>query len=120
MIRNKKAFTLVEMLAVIIILGILVALSFPKILEMVEKENGEISDAELQLIYTATKSYLYDNANQYPAREGKNYCITMDALVEGDYLAIDSDNVDMEKAVKVSYFSDEEYQLTYVDAKDCN
>lgn len=114
---NKKAFTLVEMLAVIVILGIVMALSYTKILEMVNKQNEELNEAQLELVYTAAKSYIYDNSDDYPGRKGHNYCISIDTLEKENYLAIETDNLDKNKKVKISYFSDDEYQMTYVT--DC-
>lgn len=112
---NKKAFTLVEMLAVIVLLGIVMALSYTKILEMVNKQNEDISEAQLELVYSAAKSYIFDNSDTYPGREGHIYCISIDTLENGNYLAIETDDLDKNKKVKISYFSDEEYQLTYAE-----
>ncbi len=112
---NKKAFTLVEMLAVIVILGIVMAISYIKILEMIEKQNENLSDAQLKLVYSAAKSYIYDNSDKYPGREGHNYCISIDTLEKENYLPIETDGLDKNKKVKVSYFSEDEYQMTYVD-----
>ncbi len=117
---NNHAFTLVEMLAVIVILGILMIISFPKIIEMVNREQDKIDEAQLELIYSATKSYLFDHSNQYPAREGNSYCIDLHELETGDYLAIEADEFDFSKRVKVSYFSDDEYQLNYVESSSCS
>ena len=56
MIRNKKAFTLVELLAVIVLLGILMLLTFPKILEMTNSQSARVSNAKMTLMKTAAKS----------------------------------------------------------------
>ena len=117
--KCNRAFTLVEMLAVIVILGLLMVISFPKVLEMVERQKKQISDSQLDLVYTAAKSYLFDHSNQFPAREGNNYCIRLQTLDDENYLAIEKNGLDETKVVKVSYFSDDEYQLTYVASGDC-
>lgn len=117
--KNNKAFTLVELLAVIVLLGILALLTFPKILEMVNREQDKISEAKLNLMYTATKSYLFDYSNQFPEREGNTYCITPKELEEGNYLSFELDEIDTDYVIKVSYFSDSEYQLSYVKSSSC-
>lgn len=117
--KNNKAFTLVELLAVIVILGILMLLTFPKILEMVNREQDKISDAKLNMMYTATKSYLFDYNNQFPEREGNTYCITPKELEEENYIAFDTEEIDTNYVIKVSYFSEGEYQLSYVKASSC-
>jgi prepilin-type N-terminal cleavage/methylation domain-containing protein len=118
MIKDKKAFTLVELLAVIVLLGIIMLLTFPKIIETVNNQQNKISKAKLSLMQTATKSYLADHTNQYPAREGNAFCISLEALEKGNYLAFD-DEIDTNYVIKVSYFSDTEYEFSYVKATSC-
>lgn len=117
---KKRGFTLIELLAVIVILGILMVLSFPKILELVNRENEKITDAKLNLLYSATKSYLFDNNNQYPSRSGNTYCINLNDLETGGYLSYEADELDTSYVVKVSYFSDDEYQLAYTKESSCS
>lgn len=117
--RNNKAFTLVELLAVIVILGILLILSFPKILEMVNREKEKISEAKLSIMYSATKSYLFDHNNQFPEREGNTYCIEPKKLQDENYVAFEDDEIDTNYVVKVSYFADDEFQLSYVKKSSC-
>lgn len=117
--KNNKAFTLVELLAVIVILGILMILSFPKILEMVNREKDKISEAKLNIMYTATKSYLFDHNNQYPEREGNTYCIEPKKLQDENYVAFEDDEIDTNYVIKVSYFAEDEFQLSYVKKSSC-
>jgi len=118
--KNNKAFTLVELLAVIVILGILMLITFPKILEMINREQDKMSDAKISMLYTATKRYLFDYNNQYPAREGNTFCIRPKELNDENYLAFEADELDTSYVVKVSYFDEEEYQLSYVKDTDCS
>lgn len=117
--KNNTAFTLVELLAVIVILGILMILSFPKILEMVNREKDKISEAKLNIMYTATKSYLFDHNNQYPEREGNTYCIEPKKLQDENYVAFEDDEIDTNYVIKVSYFAEDEFQLSYVKKSSC-
>lgn len=117
--KRQSGFTLVELLAVIVLLGILTIISFPKILEMVNRKKEEISTAKLNMIYTATKTYLFDNANKYPEREGNTFCIKPSDLEKENYVAFDTTDLDSDYVVKVSYFADDEYQLSYVKSSSC-
>lgn len=94
-------------------------ITFPKILEMINREQDKMSEAKVNMLYTATKTYLFDYNNQYPAREGNTYCIRPKELEEGNYLAFDTEELDTEYVVKVSYFAEDEYQLSYVKDADC-
>lgn len=117
--KLNHGFTLVELLAVIVLLGILVTLSFPKILEMVDREKDEINQAKLSLIYTGAKSYLFDHSNQYPEREGNIYCISPKTLEDENYVAFDTSEMKQDYVVKISYFSEDEYELSYVKESAC-
>ena len=119
MIRNKKAFTLVELLAVIVLLGILMLLTFPKILEMTNSQSARVSNAKMTLMKTAAKSYVADHKNQYPSKEGNTYCISLESLENGNYLAFEDDELDLNYVIKVSYFSEKEYELSYVKGNTC-
>lgn len=60
---NKvKAFTLTELLVVLVIIGILVLLALPRLMPLISKAKS--TEAELQLghIHTLEKSYFYEHS----------------------------------------------------------
>ncbi len=58
-IMNKEeGFTLVELLAVIVILGIIVAIAIPAIGNVVNRAEGDADDAEEELVIDAARLYL--------------------------------------------------------------
>lgn len=67
-LNNKKGFTLIEIMVVIVILALLAALVGPKL--MGRTDDAKITDARVQIknIETALKLYKLDNGN-YPATE---------------------------------------------------
>lgn len=91
----KKGFTLIELLGVISLLGLLVLVCYPIVLEQIEKKKKEVSAAKLELIYSAVDSYMEANPELYPYQIGNQYCISMDKLIEENLIVIDVD--DMEK-----------------------
>lgn len=54
---NKKAFTLMEILIAVIIVGILAVLSVPQLVKSLEKAKGEDAKLGLNLIYRAEIDY---------------------------------------------------------------
>jgi general secretion pathway protein G len=68
LVDNKKGFTLIEIMVVIVILALLAALVGPKL--MGRTDDAKITDARVQIknIETALKLYKLDNGN-YPATE---------------------------------------------------
>ena len=67
-VHNRKGFTLIEIMVVIVILALLAALVGPKL--MGRTDDAKITDARVQIknIETALKLYKLDNGN-YPTTE---------------------------------------------------
>lgn len=83
---QNNAFTLTELIGVVIILGIISLLAFPPILNAIRSTKGKISDASKEILYNAVGLYVSDNINNYPKYNGNKYCVTVNELVKGEYL----------------------------------
>lgn len=57
--KRLKAFTLVELLVVLIIIGILVLLAVPRLMPLISKAKSTEAQLQLAHIYTLEKSYFY-------------------------------------------------------------
>lgn len=57
LLKKEKGFTLVELLAVIVILGIIVAIAIPAIGNIIDRASGDADTAEVQLILDAARLY---------------------------------------------------------------
>ena len=114
----KKGFTLIELLGVIVILGILVLVAFPPLLNQIKKSKSEINDATKALVIDAAKDYVEDNINNYDKTNGSTYCINISTLTENNYLNENLknenlDNIDTSKKVKLMYKNNKfEYEIT--------
>ena len=63
---NKKAFTLIEIMTVLMVLGILIALAIPRIKGMIDQANIAKVKGELQSLQTAVVSYYtFHNPRQF-------------------------------------------------------
>lgn len=113
----KKGFTLIELLGVILILGILVLVAFPPLLNQIKKSKNEINDATKALVIDAAKDYVEDNINNYDKTNGSTYCINISTLTENNYLNENLknenlDNIDTSKKVKLMYKNNKfEYEI---------
>lgn len=79
---KKKGFTLVELLGVIVVLGILVLIAFPPIINQIRNARDKVSEGTLKLLYSATEKYMDENNNTYPRIIDRSYCISLQTLVD--------------------------------------
>lgn len=91
MIKNKKGFTLIELMIVIVILGILAAVAIPAFLKYIKKAKTAEAEDKVSLIYRSAVSYFGSEqvtrgskaaalGRQFPATAdatpGENACCT--------------------------------------------
>ncbi len=118
---NNKGFTLIEVLAVVIILSLLTLLVFPNITNSVRNFGSKTDDLTLNMIEKAASLYVDDNQKSFMKSSENIYCVPLTKLVEENYLkeGIEYNNKDITntKVLKVTYDSGFNYEL--VDKKDC-
>ena len=67
--RTKKGFTLIELLIVVAIIGIIVAIAIPNLLNAIQRAKQKRTMADMRSIGTATEAYAVD-FNSYPPSAG--------------------------------------------------
>ena len=83
---NKKGFTLVEILAAIVILGILMGLAIVAVSSILSNsKEGFYDNLEDQLILAA-KSYYGDHRTLLPQNIGQERQVTVETLIKNNYL----------------------------------
>lgn len=122
--KLSKAFTLIELLGVIVILGILVLIAFPPIINKISKAKNEITNANKELIIDAAKDYVSDNNNDFKKIDGNTYCIQIKELVDENYLNpnlkdINFESINQNKTVKAIY-GNKKFNYEIVDETECN
>lgn len=111
----KKGFTLIELMAVIIILSLVVLIAFPNIVNVVKNSNNSIDSATSSLIINGAKNYVDEHKNSYPLKNGKVYCLQIESLIMNDYV-INDDKVKTFKYVEVSVLDNLKYTYEVVDS----
>lgn len=115
---KKNAFTLLELLGVVIILGVLTLITFPIILNQIKDAKQGIKDSTKTLIIDAAKDYYEDNTNNYEKTEGITYCIDIKTLTDENYLSRNLknenlNNIDTNKKVKLIFHNNKfDYDVT--------
>jgi general secretion pathway protein G len=85
---NKKGFTLVELIVVMVILGMLAALVFPKLIPKVGKGKQSAAKTQIELLGQALDQFRLDTGRYPTTSEGLNALITDPGLPgwDGPYL----------------------------------
>lgn len=107
--RKINGFTLVELLGVIVILAMLALIVYPQVASQLKGASDKMSAATVTLIETGARSYINDNANDFPKNNNAQYCITLQTLADEDYIrasiidAKTKEELDLSKVVIATY-----------------
>ncbi|XMB73029.1 type II secretion system protein [Mycoplasmatota bacterium WC30] len=84
-LKNRKGLTLIELIAVLVILGIIAAIAIPTIGNTINAQKERAAEAEW--------SNILSSARYYSVRNSSETAFSMDDLFNGDYI---SENVVLE------------------------
>lgn len=119
----KKGFTLVELIAVVVLMALIALIVFPNILNSFIEKKQEISNYKKDLIYNATELYMSDKLNTYPQDVGATYCILLSTIDREGKIGVEIDDVLDEYdyvRVKIGVGNNNSYNLVKADSKeDC-
>lgn len=115
---NEKGFTLVELLAVILVIALIAGFAIPQVLTQFTNYSDQLSEKQEEMIVEAARAYVELNNNTYSALT--NSCIPLSELVEADLLNESfikdtlGDDYNTKKKIKVKY-ENKRYNITLVD-----
>ena len=84
--KLKNAFTLVELLAVIVILAIVLIIAVPGVLSIINQTKDNAYDRQVDMIKKAAKNYVTANTITWSGESPKSTLVTLDMLQSGGYL----------------------------------
>ena len=120
----KKGFTLIEILAVVTIMGLIFILVIPKIGTSLKHKKKDVDTTTNNLIITAAKNYVNDNHDMFDKVDNNTYCLPLTTLTKKDYLdspvknVTDDLDITNSKSVKITYNKGFKYEV--VDKKECS
>lgn len=84
---REKGFTLSELLGVIVIIGLLLILIVPTILNRLNSTGDEATGAGNEIIYNAADQYIREHPKDYPPGKAGRYCIAIQKLIDDGKLS---------------------------------
>jgi prepilin-type N-terminal cleavage/methylation domain-containing protein len=123
---NKRGFTLVELMAVLILLAVLIGVSVSGIINARDKANKSLEHDRDELLKAAAKKYASnDHVNDMDFKNGKNACISVKTLIEENYLkdpilpnASDAKNEETRNLYVLAKFDNNSLQYTFEVKKE--
>lgn len=113
--KNKKGFTLVELLAVIVVLGIILSITTVSILNLKEKQDEENIKNTISSILTAAKEY---NVSVKRFDIGEDYGIEVKTLKDNGYVDFDEEAKYKDKTYKEIFIDSD--AVVYKEDTDCS
>jgi len=83
--KNKRAFTLIELVAVIIILGIIMLIVVPIVTRAVRKSRLELMESQEETLELLGKEYFLNNREALPKNTGEASSVSISTLIKEGY-----------------------------------
>lgn len=116
---KNRGFTLIEIMAVIVVLLLLVLIVFPSVINVLKDSSNKIDAATEVLILDAAKEEVEMNKNKYPRDENqvvsKKYYISIQALIDKGHLmselkeGTNSDDINKMRCIEIEVTKDGKY-----------
>ena len=120
---KKKGFTLIEILAVVTIMGLIFLLVIPKISNSLKSKKTDIDKTTKSMIVSAAKLYVNDNKDSFYKDNENIYCLPISQLVKKQYLDTKvknvTDDIDITNSMSVKITYENKFKYELVDKKDC-
>ena len=122
LLKNNKGLTLVELLAVIVIIGILSSLAVTAISKLLDRSTENYYKDQEDNIALAAQTYTNDNRNLLPFKTGTTAEIGLQKLIDAGYIKTIKDKSGkkcISGCVKITKNSKEDYTYkTYLECDD--
>ena len=114
---KSKGFTLVEMIAVLVVVTILFVVSFPPILNALKSTQVKVDESVQKVVTDSVEELLNRETLSYKRKDNNKYCVTINELIEKNYLKEDLvEDLDKETFVAIE-FEEEKTNISF--ATEC-
>lgn len=114
--KNRKGFTMIELLATVTILGILMTITIGYAMRLINKSKNDSMEQQAKLVTTAAESYFQAHREQLPRLVGQTTKIPISTLLETNYLKKEIKNAKGESCMEKSFitaYKDSRTKYTY-------
>ena len=107
---KNKGFTLVELLAIVLLLSFLTIIVFPNLLGSFEAKEIEIDQATKDILYSSTDQYMEKYGNDYDKQIGVTYNISITDIDNEGLIPIDVSKY-IDKCIEVKIGNTNSYKI---------
>lgn len=118
---DKKGFTLVELLAVIIVLSLVAVIAILSVSNTLKKSKNRLREVQINTIIEQAKKYVNETPEAFDKFIEGSICVDVSTLIENDYFENDriedpltkenfDGSVTVEKIGKQYYYTYEDYR----------
>ena len=86
---NNKGFTLVELLAVLVILSTIMWIAIPSISSSMERAKKKQNNVNTKVLIAAAEMYVADHRYAIMKQDGSSCFVDVSSLLEGNYISDD-------------------------------
>lgn len=83
---NNKGYTLVELLAVFVVLGVIIMVSVPIISTVINASKEKSYNEQVKILEEAARTYMSRNSKELPPYENTHKCITVEKLKSDGFI----------------------------------
>ena len=115
--NDNKGFTLIELMAVIIIISLVSLLTFPNIINQIKKTKNSNNKIIEDVVIEQVKKYVSDNKEELTDEE---YCMLISTLIDNGYVKEDLvkvNNIKDNKVIHITFDDNNFYEV--VDKNKC-